>query len=75
MVQIIQSNAAKPYSARIVTYGEFTYIALAPPGTAYTDAKWQVRKVDNSSGTDISWADGDENFDNQADDLTNLTYL
>lgn len=37
-------------------------------------AVWQIQKIDESSGTDISFADGDELFDNVWNDRGSLTY-
>lgn len=59
---------------KVTTSGSVTYLALAKPGTAESSALWQARKIDSSSGTVITWADGNTNFDNIATDLTALTY-
>lgn len=59
---------------KVTTVGTVNYIAVAPPGTLQSEAKWQVKKVDETTGVVITWADGNANFDNQATDLTALTY-
>lgn len=59
---------------KVTTSGDVKYVAVAPPGTLQSEAKWQVQKIDTSSGTVITWADGNANFDNVATDLTALTY-
>jgi hypothetical protein len=63
-----------PMAVKITENGAVTYIAKAPAGSSQSDPVWQVRKVDETTGTVITWADGDGNFDNIATDLTALTY-
>jgi hypothetical protein len=62
------------YAVKVTVSGTITYVALALPGTAQSTAKWQVKKVDETTGTIITWADGNADFDNVATDLTALTY-
>lgn len=59
---------------KVTTVGDVTYIGIAAPGTAQGTATWQCKKIDSSSGTVITWADGNASFDNTATDLTALTY-
>jgi hypothetical protein len=70
----LQRTIADSMAVKTTTSGSVTYIALASPGTAQATAKWQVRKVDTTSGVVITWCDGDANFDNVATDLTLLSY-
>lgn len=65
------SNVAK----KITSDGDDTYIAIAAIGSAQASAVWQAFKI-SVSGDDtvFTWADGDENFDNVATDLTALSY-
>lgn len=65
-------NVAK----KITVSGDYTYIAIAVPGTADVSATWQVQRIDVSVAGDtrFMWADGDTNFDNVATDLTALSY-
>jgi hypothetical protein len=51
-----------------------TYIGKARVGTPTSDAYWQIKKIDNSSGVIITWCDGNLEFDNVWDDRTSLTY-
>ena len=51
-----------------------TYIGNAATGTATSAATWQVKKIDDSSGTVITWADGNANFDNIFDNRAALSY-
>lgn len=52
-----------------------TYVGLADPGTATSDPNWQIKKI-TTTGPDveITFADGDANFDNVWDDRASLTY-
>lgn len=59
---------------KVTVDGTTTYLALAKPGTSQSSASWQVRKIDNSSGTVITWCDGDTLFNNVATSLGSLTY-
>lgn len=51
-----------------------TYIGTATPGTATSAASWQIKKVDETSGTVIKYADGNANFDNVWDNRESLSY-
>jgi len=70
----LQRVIASSVALKITESGSNTYIAIASPGTAQATARWQCRKIDESSGIVITWADGDANFDNVATDLTALSY-
>lgn len=61
-------------AVKVTESGTIKYIGLAAPGTAQSTAKWQAFKVDKTTGTVITYADGNANFDNVATDLTALTY-
>lgn len=61
-------------AVKVTTSGTTTYVAVAPTGSAQSSAVWQAKKIDESSGTVITWADGNANFDNVATDLTALSY-
>lgn len=63
-----------PTALKITESGTTTYVAISFPGTPVSSPLWQVKKIDESSGTVITWADGDANFDNVATDLTALSY-
>jgi hypothetical protein len=63
-----------PMAIKITEEGTSTYIGFAVPGTAQATAEWRCMKVDESSGTVITYADGNQKFDNAATDLTALTY-
>ena len=64
------------YSQKITEVGAITYIATAIPGSVESDSVWRVKKIDCSVAglTIFTWADGNDNYDNEATDLTALTY-
>lgn len=70
----IQAIQGVPLAVKKTVVGTTTYIGYALPGTAESSAAWRAMKLDESSGLVITWADGDDNFDNVATDLTSLTY-
>lgn len=51
-----------------------TYLGKAAPGSSTGDTVWQISKVDTTAGTVITWADGNDNYDNEWDERANLTY-
>ena len=50
------------------------YYGKASIGSSDNDPVWQIKKIDNTSGVIITWADGNENFDNIWDNRESLTY-
>lgn len=70
----LQKNVADSLAVKITVVGSVTYVGIASPGTAQGTATWQCKKIDETSGTIITWADGDPNFNNVATDLTALSY-
>lgn len=70
----LQRQKADALAMKITVSGSITYIGIAAPGTAQGTAKWQCKKIDETTGTVITWADGNATFDNIATDLTALTY-
>jgi hypothetical protein len=62
------------YAVKVTEVGAVTYLGKAAPGSAEASAVWQAKKIDASSGTKITFADSNANFDNIATDLTTLTY-
>ena len=62
------------WATKVTTVGSITYVGLAAPGSVQSDAVWQAKKVDQTTGTIITWADGDADFNNVATDLSALSY-
>lgn len=72
-VSMQRENSAN-VALKVTEVGDITYLGLAATGTAQGTAKWQCRKIDETSGVVITWADGNADFDNIATDLTALDY-
>jgi prepilin-type processing-associated H-X9-DG protein len=51
-----------------------TYVGFADPGTATSVSSWKILRKDDTSGTNILYADGNTNFDNEWDEREALTY-
>lgn len=51
-----------------------TYVGEAAIGSATASAVWRIKKLDSTSGLVITWADGDELFDNVWDNRASLSY-
>lgn len=62
------------YVTNIQTAGNYTYIGKAPCGSLTSDAKWQIKRIDATTGTIIQWCDGNKLFDNIYDNRAALTY-
>lgn len=61
---------SSPSMAQIVYEdGAVMYVCKAPVGSSASAPVWQVQKVDALSGVIITWADGDDDFDNVATNL------
>ena len=73
--QGLQRGQASNMALIIVEDGDIKYLAMSAPGTDPTTPKWQARKIDKTTGLIITWADGNSEFDNTADDLLNLNYI
>jgi hypothetical protein len=56
-----------------------TYVCTAPCGTTEAEGKWQIKRIVEATvgtvtTTQITWADGNDAFDNVATDPTALSY-
>lgn len=62
------------------TTANVIYVGKAAIGSVSTDAVWQIKKVDATSGAIINWADGNDSFDNvwgssfTSGEVSSLTY-
>lgn len=43
------------------------YVGEAVPGSLDTDAVWRIKKIDETTGLSVLWANGNTNFDNRWD--------
>lgn len=68
------TNFDSEYTVKMVNVGDITYLALAQPGTLDSQPFWQCQKIQNGETVLITWADGDELFDNLATNLQDLIY-
>lgn len=50
------------------------YIGEAEPGTVTSADAWSIKKLDTTTYTIITWADGNANYDNVWDNRASLTY-
>jgi hypothetical protein len=67
--KIAQSMLIDDYTTTNVTY-----ICKAKIGSSTASAVWSVMKIDTTTGTRITWADGNDLEDNVADNRASLTY-
>jgi hypothetical protein len=51
-----------------------TYVGIAVIGSATSAAVWRIKKIDETTGLVITWADSNSNFDNIWDNRTSLVY-
>lgn len=51
-----------------------TYIGEATAGSATSSAVWLIKKIDETSGIIVTFADGNTNYDNVWDNRAALTY-
>lgn len=73
------SNGEQPdsnYAMKIdASVAGTTYIGKAGIGSATSSALWSIKKiVESASVTTITWADGDDLFNNVWDDRASLSY-
>jgi len=68
-------NATPGRSARFRTVGTITYFGWAAMGSSESDAVWRVARMDKGSGLDLTWADGDDRYDNVWVNYASLTYV
>lgn len=68
-------STAPSYATRIdEASATVTYIGNSLPGSATSAAAWQIKKIDETSGTVITWASGNANFNKVWDDRASYTY-
>lgn len=74
--KMLASTEETTYATRLddSTTANTVYIGKATIGSATSSAVWQIKKVDTTTGADTTWADGNDNFDNNWDNRASLTY-
>jgi len=83
-VVLIDKDTGNPYDVGDINFaiqvdeasGSITYVGKAPIGTATSSASWQIMKIDESGDPEliITWADGNDSFDNIWDNRASLNY-
>lgn len=74
MGAIRQTKVNRELTSRLVTVGAVTYVGYAVVGSLSSDNVWQVKKINETTGVVITWADGNSEFDNVWDNYASLTY-
>lgn len=76
MKQIIDGveKTKSEFRTELVLSGNITYVGKAILGSITSDPVWQIKKIDETSGISITWADSDSNFDNIMSDCQSLNY-
>ena len=69
-----EETLAANYATKVTVSGLVTYVGKAAIGSAQASAVWQAKKIDETTGVVITFADGNASFDNVATDLTSLSY-
>lgn len=64
----------KDYTVRLIESAPYTYIGKAEIGSAEGSAVWQIKRIDETSGMKILYADGNINFDNIWSNYASLSY-
>lgn len=69
------SSSTTAYVSRIdEASATITYVGEALPGALASDAAWRIKKLDESSGLVMTWADGSAAFDQVWNDRAILVY-
>ena len=65
-----------PSAVRLDDYttANVTYIGEAVVGASTAAAVWRIKKMNETTGVSITFADSDSNFDNVWDNRASLTY-
>jgi hypothetical protein len=69
-------DLSQSVAEKVTKVDKVVYYAMALPGSSYSDAVWQVKRVDATDPNNAytTWADGNINFDNVATDLSALNF-
>ena len=74
-IDVNASVESATYTTRIdEASATVTYIGDAAIGSSTASALWRIKKIDTTSGTSITFADGNGNFDNIWDNRASLSY-
>ena len=67
-------NTTDDQALKMTVVGSVNYIGVAAPGSSQSNPVWKCKKIDETTGMVITWADGNAKYDNLATDLTSLSY-
>ena len=67
-------STTEDQALKMTVVGSINYIGVAAPGSLQSAAVWKCKKIDETTGMVITWADGDALYNNLATDLTILSY-
>ncbi len=78
-LDLIKSNTDEvAFSNKLLqvdTVGQTTYVGYSDPGTGIESADWAIKKiVQTGQDYEITWADGNKDYDNIWNDRLTLTY-
>lgn len=62
------------YTTRLEEVAPLTYVGEALVGASESSPVWRIKRIDETSGIVVLWADGNDNFDNIWDDYLTITY-
>ena len=68
------TSSETSYALKLDEVGSLTYIGEAVTGSLGADAVWRIKRIDETSGLVITWADGSAAFDQVWDDRASLIY-
>lgn len=55
--------------------GDYIYCGEAALGSAVSDSAWRIKRIDTASGNaSVTWADGNDSFDNRWDQRASISY-
>jgi hypothetical protein len=55
---------AQDYAIRLEEVGDLTYVGKATAGSANSSPVWQIKRIDETSGLIVLFADGNTAYDN-----------
>jgi len=74
---VTATNITEPALAQIVddySTADTIYVCEAKVGSLSSSPVWRIKKIVSTQGAVTTWADGNADFDNIADNRTSLTY-
>jgi len=71
----LHNRSGAEYQTRIDDVsGTVSYVGDAQPGVATSETVWRIKKIDTTSGTVITWAEGSSAFDKIWNSRTDYDY-